>query len=215
MQTDLSSWRPLALAGLALAVAAPSHAEPGITDPVGDFLPTYAGTSADADLDVVSAFVTYNTASHSFFFSSTQAGTVGTTPGGFYIWGVNRGAGTAVFAGAGLPGILFDGVVILRPDGTGNVGGTALPAGSVTVSGNTITGVVSADLLPSTGFAAADYTFNLWPRTSAVGSGFAQISDFAPDGANFTATVVPEPSSYALFGLGLAALAARRWQRRS
>jgi hypothetical protein len=37
-------------------------------------------------------------------------------------------------------------------------------------------------------------------------SGFAAISDFAPDNANFTATPVPEPASAALWLAGLGAL---------
>jgi hypothetical protein len=102
-------------------------------------------------------------------------------------------------------------VLVLRPDGTGNIGATTLPAGAVTVSGNTLTGVVSGALLPSTGLAKANYTFNLWPRDGAF-SGTAAISDFAPNNANFTAvlTPVPEPARAVFMGLGLALVALHR-----
>lgn len=205
--------RPAWLAALAAAAPLSALAVDGITDRPGDFLATFAGSAAAADLDVIAATVTYNSATNVFTLSSTQSGAVGLTPTGFYVWGVNRGAGTAGFAANGLPGVLFDRVVILRPDGTGSIGGTALPAGSVLISGNTISASFSAGLLPSTGFAAANYTFNLWPRDGAAGTGFAQISDFAPDNSNFTATVVPEPGSLALMSLGLAA--GLLWRRRS
>jgi hypothetical protein len=208
--------RPAAalLAALAaMAAPLPALAVDGITDRPGDFLATFAGSASSLDLDVIAATVTYNPGTNIFTFSSTQSGAVGLTSTGFYVWGVNRGAGTAGFAANGLPGVLFDRVMILRPDGTGSIGATALPAGSVLISSNTISASVSGTLLPSTGFALSNYTFNLWPRDGAAGAGFAQISDFAPDNSNFTATVVPEPGSLVLMSLGLAA--GLLWRRRS
>jgi PEP-CTERM motif len=194
---------------LALAFAPASHALDGITDRPGDFLATFAGSSASTDLDVISATVLYDVNSNLFTLISTMSGPIGTTATGFYVWGVNRGAGTAGFAANGVDGVRFDRVVILRPNGTGQIGGgPALPAGSVSISGNTITGVVSGALLPSTGFTnLLDYTWNLWPRDGAF-TGFAQISDFAPDNSNFTTTPVPEPATLALWAAGLAAVGA-------
>lgn len=200
----------LALLGLPLA----SHALDGVTDPQGDFLATFAGSSASADLDVLSASVFYNASTDTFTLKATMDGNVGSTATGLYVWGVNRGAGVASFASSlGLTGVRFDRVVLLNPNGTGTVAGAgALPAGSVTVSGKTITATVSGALLPSTGFTnKLDYTFNLWPRNTTF-AGVSAISDFAPNNANFTATPVPEPATAALAAAGLVGLLA--WRRR-
>ena len=185
-----------------LLVAPAVHAATS-TDPVGDFIPTYTGPHG-GDLDVVSSTVSYNAATDMFTFSGTMNAAMGTTPGSFYVWGVDRGAGVASFAslGTGYPNILFDTVVILRADGTGAAAGTALPAGTVQLNGDTISASFSGALLPTKGLAKADYTWNLWPRAGGV-AGNAAISDFAPDGTNLAVTAVPEPSTFALLGLGL------------
>lgn len=199
-------------AGATVLAAAPLFAHAafsGITDSEGDFLSTFAGSSTSTDLDVLSATVLYDATHDLFKLTATMSGAVGTTANALYVWGVNRGAGTANFAAFGIDGVRFDSVVLLRPDGSGSIGGgPALPAGSVTVSGNTLTGIVSGSLLPSTGFAnKLDYTWNLWPRDTTF-AGFAAISDFAPDNANFTSTagVVPEAGTLAMMAAGLAAL---------
>ena len=209
MRLLVSASAALALMGVSLA----SHALDGISDPKGDFLATFAGSSASGDLDVLGASVFYNPFTDVFTLTATMDGNIGSTSTGFYVWGVNRGAGTASFTSIGLPGVRFDRVVILRPDGTGTVQGFgALPLGSITIVGKTITGVVSGSMLPSTGFTnKLDYTFNLWPRDGAF-SGNAAISDFAPNNANFTATAVPEPGTAALGALGITALLV--WRRR-
>jgi len=189
---------------MAASLLGAAHAAP-VADPAGDFLATFAGQQSSTDLDILSVSADYIEASDTFILSSTSAGDIGLTPKGLFVWGVNRGTGTAGFAANGLPGVLFDLVVLLRPDGTGSVGGTALTAGSVTVSGKTLTASISGSLLPSKGFAKQDYTWNLWPRDTAV-AGFAAISDFAPDNSNIATTLaVPEPGTYALMAAGLLA----------
>lgn len=195
---------------LATAMAQQAQAAT-IVDPQGDVLSTFAGNRASLDLDIVSASATYDAATDTFVLSSTSAGAMGSTASALYVWGVNEGTGRAAFASNGLPNVLFDQVVLLRPDGTGSVGGVALPVGAVTVSGNTLTAAVSGALLPSKGFAKGDYTWNLWPRDTAFSaSGFGAISDFAPDAVNFaTTSAVPEPSTCLLMALGLVAIAAR------
>ena len=216
-----------ALCAAALLGSASARADIGINDPAGDFLPTYTGART-GDLDVLSAFVTYNPGSNTFFLSSTLAAPLGTTSTAFYVWGFDRGQGTQRFVG-GTPsvgaGVSFDSVVIFRLDGSATVnrlvggGSSALP-GAVTFSGNTITGTIDAALLPTRGFAPTAYTWNLWPRDGAVpaASGVAAISDFAPNGSNAPVAIapVPEPETYALFAVGLGMIGwLRRRTRRS
>ena len=213
MTLSLPSFTRCALAAVAFTALSPlAHADV-IVDAANDFLSTFAGSTSSTDLDVIGASVTYDAGHDIFTLSGTMNGAIGTTASGFYVWGVNRGAGVASFAANGLPNILFDRVVLLRPDGTGNIGGgAALPPGAITITGNTISAVVSGSLLPSTGFAnPLDYTWNLWPRDSRF-AGFAAISDFAPDNVNFKTAAIPEPSTYALLlaGLGVVGGVARR-----
>lgn len=185
----------------------------GITDPVGDFLPTYTGPQ-NGDVDVVSAFAGYNAGHDTFSFSGTFADAVGITPGAFYVWGLDRGAGTERFV-AGSPsvgqGVKFDAAIFLRPDGTARVitfigsaaTATEVGAGTAKILGNMISGSISGSLLASTGFAKSDYTWNLWPR---IGTTNNTISDFAPNGMNVAVAAVPEPTTYALMAMGLVAI---------
>lgn len=203
---------------LALAAVAGSAQAIGLVDAPSDYVAGFTG-SHQGDLDVIGAFVSYNPATDRFVFSGTMNADIGTSTGGFYVWGVNRGAGTANFAANGIGGVLFDAVVILRPDGTGSVnrlgaGGSSTPlaAGTAVSVGSTILAQVDGALLPSNGFAKSAYTWNLWPRDGTL-AGFAAISDFAPDNSNVAVTVlgaVPEPSTWLLMGAGIAALALRR-----
>ena len=216
------------------AISGTAAATP-VSDPVGDFLPTYvaSGRPTGADLDVVSAEVIYLPGSHQFEFIGTMAGAIGTThaSGGespLYVWGVDRGQGTQRFL-PGTPsvgaGVAFDSVVMLRPDTTALVnlfglggGVTNLAAGTATINGNTILGFIDESMLPSLGKSFAEYTWNLWPRFGAGQN--AQISDFAPNAvsggainaANHPVTV-PEPATLALLGIGMLTFVRRRQTR--
>jgi PEP-CTERM motif-containing protein len=194
------------------ATSAPLFAAP-ITDAVNDFLPGFNGPH-NGDLDVLSAEVFFD--GTNFTFRSTENGAIGTTAGSLFVWGVDRGLHNPFF-GSFRDGVLFDVVVVLRPDLTGTVIDFSpdhdptqdLAPGSVTVDGNTIQGVVPASMLPSKGLLPVDYQMNLWPRIGLNALDNSQISDFAPDNKDFGATA-PEPSSMLFLGGGLIALGLSR-----
>lgn len=189
-----------------------------VADPTGDFISSYTGPH-QADLDVTSFTVTYNSVSQSFLLQSTMAGTIDPALGGFYAIGVDTGTGPNSFASIGLAGVRFNTVIAVRKDGTANIGANALAAGSVTIGGNALSVMVPLSLLASTGFTPDHYAFNIWPRSSTT-PGTAVISDFAPDNGIVSTLGVtnaaPEPATWMTMVLGFAlagtALRARRRQ---
>jgi PEP-CTERM motif len=203
--------RAAALAAFALC-GAPGQA--AITDPVDDFLPTFAFPHA-GDLDVVSADVIYRLNTQELTFTGTHAAPIDTTSTHAYVFGIDRGAGTV-----GLPAIAdnvtFDSVLILLANGGGSFidlasGGpptpVPVPAGSVTIDGSTISATVPASFIPSLGsLDPTQYTWNLWPRSDATVLTDIYVSDFAPDNSNVLVTSVPEPQTWALAALGIAFL---------
>ena len=211
------------LAAAVLAALSPMPAKAAVVaDPGGDLLGTYTGP-VRADLDIVSTAATFDGVS--FHLSATLAGAPGAL-GSLFVFGIDRGAGTPRLT-FGSPsvgaGVNFDAVAVMFPDGLGRVAAfpamgppviTQLP-GSVTLAGNTLTGVFDLSLLPSRGFAPEDYRFALWSRqrVNPMADGTnAEIADFA----SIMVTSVPEPSTWALLILGFGAVGARlRRQRRT
>ncbi len=176
-----------ALGGALVAVMLAGMATPATaqTDPANDFVPGYTGPR-NGDLDVRSFRATFDGAT--FRLDATTGARIGTTATGLYVWGFNRGQGTAAFAAIGATDVLFDSVVIINPAGgmvtivdaiTGSR--VNLPASAITVSGNSISAVIPASMLTPRGFAQANYLVNLWPRSGVGGNNL--ISDFAPDNA--------------------------------
>lgn len=205
----------------AVALATPAAALAAVTDAAGDFLPTYTGPQA-GDLDILEAGALLGAADVTL--TTVLNGSVGTTAGAFVAFGVNRGAGTPGLLQSTMPMIgahaAHDAVVLLRPDLTGTVvligAGppvfTNLAPGAISVAGDTIQGVIPLSLLPSTGFAVADYRYTAWTR-SAPGSN-AFVADFAPDDSTFRAAV-PEPATWGLMILGFGASGSLLRRRRA
>lgn len=208
----------LAAAAALLSLTVPAGAAT-VTDPAGDFLGSYTGAQ-NGDLDIRSATAIFD--GTDFRLSAQVNGTVGTSVGSLFVFGINRGAGTErlmLGSPAAGSGILFDAVAVLFPDGTGRIATfpaagaptiTNLP-GAITVSGNTISGLFPSALLPSRGFAAQDYGFALWSRlrvNPALDGTNAELADFAPNASNFRATAVPEPGTWAMLLIGFAAVGA-------
>jgi len=209
----------LPLASFALAAmflcAAPAEATP--LGPSSGFLPTYSGPQ-NGDFNIVSGEATLS--GGNFVFDATFSAPIGTTPGVFYVWGIDRGLNIAPF-GAFRPGILFDAVVISAPSLNQNfvfdlttMTATPLLASEVDISGNTLQLTVPTSLLPSEGFALSDYLVSLWTRDGLNTADTTQIAEFAPSDSVVRVTT-PEPITLSLFGAGLACAVLLRRRRRS
>jgi hypothetical protein len=200
-----------ATAGLALCASASPAAATVITDPIGDFIGSFAGPNAP-DLDVTTFSAVFNPESRIFTLGGTLAGTIDPENDFYYVIGVNTGAGAiAPFGSIGQPNVIFDQVVVVGGEGEAFVGANDL---AFTISGNTFSVDVPLSLLPSTGFGdPLLYAWNLWPRTQIDNPGdVTAISDFAPDNAMINASAVPEPGTWAmlLFGFVAVGVAIRR-----
>jgi hypothetical protein len=91
-----------AIAFALAALAASGANATTVQDARGDILKTlvtFDGDESDhSDLDVLSASATRDSAN--VFLSSTQAGNIGLTRDGIYVWGVDRGTGVDFLADA-------------------------------------------------------------------------------------------------------------------
>ena len=196
----------LAAAGAAITLAAAQAHAATVTDPVGDFLPSFVGDE-DPDLDVISFSVTFDDVADTFRLTAAMAGDIDPDRPGLYAIGVHTGAGAiAPFGGIGAPNVLFNRVIAVQKTGAAAVAGNPLAA---TIFDNVLTLVVPLSLLPSNGFAPREYGFNIWPRNGLGNNN--QISDFVPNNGTLAAAV-PEPGAWGLMilGFGLAGARIRR-----
>jgi hypothetical protein len=174
-----------------------------LSDPVGDFLPGYTGPH-DPGLDVVAHEAVYLEDQARIVFYGKMAGPIAPTQaeGGLYIIGVDRGQGTPRFAGRNPvigPNVLWDSVVRVNPDGTGLFNNviagvvTPLTAADITINGNEFTASVPVSvMMPSATRPPQEWTYNLWPRNSAVIGNNAAVPDLAPDdGDSPVQTIAP------------------------
>lgn len=218
----------LAVALLAAAVAfaalpRPARADP-ILDRLGDFLPTYTGP-LNPGLDVLAHQVSF-TGDRLIFFAR-MAGPIAPTQaiGGVYVTGLDRGQGTPRFLNPPAappiigPNVLFDSVLVIRPDGTGAfnniIAGMATPLNpaDISIRGNEYVANLPLSVFPAGATRPPErWTYNLWPR-NGLGRN-VQVSDLAPDDGNSPLQAIPEPSSLALIGLGTLGLLGYGWRRR-
>jgi hypothetical protein len=173
-----------------------------IVDAANDIIPSFTGTGSP-DLDVTSFAVSLDAAATTFSLGAVLAGDINPALPGFYVIGVNTGAGAIrPFAGIGEPNVTFDQVIIVQKNGTARVGANSL---TTLLTGNQFIVTVPVSLLPSTGATPANYGFNIWPREGAVVTGNSQITDFAPNNALLSVNgliAVPEPASWLMMLLG-------------
>ncbi len=200
----------LLAAGAVLALAAaPAMASTTVADAKGDFLSGYTGPKTD-DLDVLSFFVAYDATAQMFDLRATLAGDIDPSSPGFYVIGVNTGTGVNhPFGPVGQPNVLFNQAMIIQKTGAGTINVLGVPKTfTATISGDTFEAFIPLAFLPTTGFAARNYGFNLWPRQAT--GGLLALADFAPE--NSAIAAAPEPAAWALMiaGFGSAGGALRR-----
>jgi hypothetical protein len=194
MHSLFRSLKPLAAALCVAGFTAQTPALPFL-DAGNDLLPTYTGAK-DADLDVVQADVVIDPQAQTITFSGTVRGNIDTRSPKLYVFGIDRGLGSAgrdlIFQGAigGEPKIgshvLWDSAAALTAGGQAfffdalNPGLVPLPDVPVRINGNQITATLPLALFASQGFRLKEYTYNLWPR-SELSLVNTVVSDFAPD----------------------------------
>lgn len=194
-----------ALALLPIVLCSPALSAT-VSDPTGDFLSSFVGI-ASPDLDVTSFSVALDPSATNFTLGAVLAGPINPALAGFYVIGVDTGAGAIrPFGAIGEPNVIFDRVIVVQKNGSATLGSNSL---GVSIVGNQFIVTVPTALLPSTGATPANYGFNIWPRYGATVTNNSQISDFAPNNALLSVSgfigAVPEPSSWLtmLLGFGL------------
>lgn len=192
-------------AGTAQAATKTFHDATG----VADFLGSFTGDKTDSSLDIKDFTVDFSDPFATFLVDVTLAGPMLNGDAGFYVLGIDTGAGANdLFDSIGEGNVVFDQVVVIQKDGSAKLGAVNLTA---TPEADGFRLAIPVSLLPSTGRTAANFGFNLWSRNTSGGLG--SIADFAPNNDLLTSGA-PEPMAWSLmisgFGLAGATLRGRR-----
>jgi len=161
------------------------------TEAAGTFYKDYTGPQRPA-ISAIGADGSFSNSAQMITVVAKMAGPVFAGGPNYYVWGFDRGTASknaAPFPDE--PTIKFDAVLIVTADpangttltGVINLlnGATPQPVTPILAAADTIGVTFPAAMLPSTGAAPAQYTWNLWPRSGLGGTPAAQIAAFIPD----------------------------------
>ena len=171
------------------------------TEAANTFYKDYTGPQRPA-LSAIAADGSFSTGAQTITVTAKMAGPVFTGGPNFYVWGWDRGgASTGAAPFPDEPNVKFNAVLVVTADPangttlTGIInlldGSAPKPVTPVLAAADTIQVSFPASMLPSTGFTAANYTWNLWPRNGLGGTPAAQIASFIPDNQMATLLVLP------------------------
>jgi hypothetical protein len=178
-------------AGSATNVTPPASAGFRFTEAAGTFYKDYTGPQRPA-ISAIGADGAFSAAAQTITVLAKMAGPVFSGGPNYYVWGWDRGtASTKAAPFPDEPAVKFDAVLVVTADPangttlTGSInllnGAAAQPVSPVLVTADTIQVTFPASMLPSTGAAPGQYTWNLWPRSGLGGTPAAQIASFIPD----------------------------------
>ncbi|MDQ6943490.1 MAG: hypothetical protein M3169_13375 [Candidatus Eremiobacteraeota bacterium] len=199
------------LAGLLAACNGGSASPPSLTtgnafafrfnESAGQFYRDYTGPQRPA-INAIGADGSFSTSAQTITLIAKMAGPIFTGGPNYYVWGFDRGtASTKAAPFPDEPAVKFDAVLVVTADpangttlkGVINLlnGSAAQPVSPGLLAADTIQVTFPASMLPTTGAAPAQYTWNLWPRSGLGGTAAAQIASFIPD--NLMANLLPAP----------------------
>jgi len=160
----------------------------GVVTKSPKFYEAYTGPRL-AELSAVKASGKLSADGSTFVFTGTNKGPINAAPAVF-VWGIDRNGNLPPGFFDNRPNVKFDAEVIVTLDASltptakildlskGTL--TTLPAGSATIQGRTVTVIVPASQLPSTGLAPSQYRFNYWPEDGGP-RGSSAVSSFLPE----------------------------------
>jgi hypothetical protein len=171
-----------------------THHPSGIVSKAPHFYQFYTGPKL-AELNAVRATGELSADGSSFTFTGTNQGRISKSPA-VYVWGIDRSPNPPASPFTNRPNIKFDAVVVVSVDATLTPTAlvkdldtgitTALPSGSATIQGRTVSVTLPTSLLPSEGLAPSQYRFNYWPEDGGPPVS-SSVASFAPE--NTTAQV--------------------------